>query len=250
MLIFRYFVQLSYDGSDYCGWQIQPNGKSVQKILTDVFSMKLHEEVTITGAGRTDAGVHAINYIAHFDTTRKIDTRFIEQVNRFLPNDIVIHTIKPVIPEAHARFSALSRTYEYRITREKNPFINRYSLYYKGDLDIERMNNAAEILLHEKDFTSFSKLHSDNKTNDCHVMYARWLEQDNMLVFTICADRFLRNMVRAVTGTLLDVGKGKLDMAGFKHVLNSRNRQAASTSAPAKALFLVNVDYPKNIYII
>ena len=249
MLKIRYFIQLSYSGTNYSGWQVQPNGISVQQILNEKISLKLGVPIELTGAGRTDAGVHASYFIAHFDCEKKINTSFIEEMNRFLPHDIALQNIKMVIPEAHARFSAISRTYKYQISRTKNPFLFEFSDYYQGKLDIEKMNKAAASLTKIKDFTSFSKLHGNNKTNNCNVTKAIWEEENDILVFTISADRFLRNMVRAIVGTLLDVGKGKLTVSEFKNIIENKDRQKASSSAPAKGLSLTFVEYPEDIYL-
>ena len=244
----RYFIELSYAGTNYSGWQFQPNGISVQQVLNERFSLKLRENIEITGAGRTDTGVHATYFVAHFETDKKLNASFVGLMNKFLPDDIVIHKIFEVNREAHARFSAVSRTYEYRISKVKNPFLNDFVFRYSKALDLKRMNNAAELLLKTSDFTSFSKLHSDNKTNLCNVTYARWEETEDMYVFTITANRFLRNMVRAIVGTLLDVGKHKIDLVDFRAIIEKKNRQKAGSSAPAKGLFLTKIEYPEDIY--
>ena len=246
---FRYFIQLSYAGTNYSGWQVQPNGVSVQRVLNDKLSLKTGEKIEVTGAGRTDAGVHAEYFVAHFDAEKKLKDDFVKLMNRFLPKDIVIHKIFQVNPEAHARFSAISRTYEYRILTVKNPFLYEFSHFYPQNLDIYEMNKAASLLLKADDFTSFSKLHTENKTNLCNVTEAVWEEREGLLVFTITADRFLRNMVRAIVGTLLDVGKGKIDTDGFQKIIMHKDRQKASSSANAKGLFLTKIEYPETIYI-
>lgn len=249
MLKIRYFIQLSYVGTNYSGWQIQPNGISVQQVLNEKFSIKLGVPIELFGAGRTDAGVHAEYFIAHFDCSIDIKLSFVDEINRFLPNDIVIHNIKKVNSDAHARFSAISRTYKYNISRTKNPFLFDFSHFYQGKLDVQNMNKAASCLLDIIDFTSFSKLHGNNKTNICKVIQAIWKDENNLLVFTITSDRFLRNMVRAIVGTLLDVGKGKLTVEEFKEIIVRKNRQKASSSAPAKGLFLTEIKYPEEIFI-
>jgi tRNA pseudouridine38-40 synthase len=240
---------LSYAGTNYSGWQVQPNGISVQQVINEKMSLKLGEEIEVTGAGRTDTGVHAEFFVAHFDSHVKVSDEFISEINSFLPSDIVFHNIQKVIPEAHARFSAISRTYQYRITRKKNPFLNDFSYYYHSQLDISEMNRAAAILKKVSDFTSFSKLHSSSKTNICKLTQAEWKEESDLLVFTISADRFLRNMVRAIVGTLMDVGKGKLSIKDFKDIIEHKNRSKASSSAQAKGLFLTHIEYPENIYV-
>ncbi len=248
-MIYRYFIELSFDGTRYSGWQVQRNGLSVQQILNEKLSFKLSEKIEVTGAGRTDAGVHSEFFVAHFDTKTLLNENFISEMNGFLPTDIVFHKIRKVNSEAHARFSAVSRTYQYRITTKKNPFLNNFSFYYHGKLDIELMNKAALILLSVSDFTSFSKLHGNTKTNICIVTKAEWEQCGDNLIFTISANRFLRNMVRAITGTLLDVGKGKISIDQFVEIIESNNRSKASTSAPAKGLFLCSINYPNSIYL-
>ncbi len=240
---------MSFDGTRYSGWQVQRNGLSVQQILNEKLSFKLSEKIEVTGAGRTDAGVHSEFFVAHFDTKTLLNENFISEMNGFLPTDIVFHKIRKVNSEAHARFSAVSRTYQYRITTKKNPFLNNFSFYYHGKLDIELMNKAALILLSVSDFTSFSKLHGNTKTNICIVTKAEWEQCGDNLIFTISANRFLRNMVRAITGTLLDVGKGKISIDQFVEIIESNNRSKASTSAPAKGLFLCSINYPNSIYL-
>ena len=247
----RHFIYLAYNGRKYCGWQIQPNGLTVQEILENCLTVLLKNPVGITGAGRTDAGVHARKMVAHFDTEiPDLDTAaLVKRMNGMLPPDIVIHNLVPVRPDAHARFDALSRTYRYFITFRKDPF--RHELLYrlKQPLNLDRMNEAAQILFEYEDFTSFSKLHTDTKTNRCRIMQAEWKMENEELVFTIQADRFLRNMVRAIVGTLIEVGSGKLSPEGFRRIIESKDRAKAGTSAPAHALFLTEIDYPDVIFI-
>lgn len=245
----RYFVQLSFKGTRYHGWQVQPNALSVQEVIEKIFSVFLREAVSVTGAGRTDTGVHASFFVLHFDSAKhQIDPGdFIYRINRFLPSDIAVQKIHPVPPEAHARFSALSRTYRYYISRQKDPFLTDTRYFYSGALDVERMNEAAKILFGFEDFTSFSRVHTDVKTKVCQIMDAGWEEEQDQLVFTIQADRFLRNMVRAVVGTLLEVGRGKETVSGFREIIMQKNRQAAGPSAPAKGLFLTHISYPETL---
>jgi len=247
----RYFIHLAYDGKNYCGWQLQPNGTSVQQILEQSLSILLQAPVSITGAGRTDTGVHARRMVAHFDTAiPDLDTNSLtERLNGILPQDIVIHRIVPVSPDAHARFSALSRTYQYFITYRKDPFDREFVYRIKKPLDIERMNEAAQILFEYSDFTSFSKLHTDTKTNLCKIMKAEWQQENDRLVFTIQADRFLRNMVRSIVGTLMEAGRGKLSLEGFRAVIESKDRSQAGTSVPAHALFLMDIEYPETVFV-
>ncbi len=243
----RYFVKLSYKGTHFHGWQIQPNAISVQEVLQKAFSLLLREDIAVVGAGRTDTGVHAINYIAHFETVKRIENlnQLIYKLNSFLTDDIVVHDIFPVSEEMHARFSAISRTYEYRIHQNKDPFLTETSLYLYEKLDFELMNSAAEILFEYKDFTSFSKLHTDTKTNFCKILRAEWIKRENQNIFIISADRFLRNMVRAVTGTLLDIGRGKNSKDDLRKIIESKDRSAAGASVPARGLFLTEIKYPE-----
>ncbi|SEG19732.1 tRNA pseudouridine(38-40) synthase TruA [Parabacteroides chinchillae] len=246
----RYFIYLGYNGKNFNGWQIQPNGITIQQSIEGALATLLRKPVPVVGAGRTDAGVHARLMVAHFDWEDEIaDLSFLEEkLNRLLPKDIAIYRIVPVIPDAHARFDATSRTYKYYITTKKDPF--NYDLVYKmsGKIDFERMNDACRILFDYIDFTSFSKLHTDVKTNNCRIYEAGWLQDGDVWVFTIRADRFLRNMVRAIVGTLLEVGRGKLTLEGFRNVIEQKDRCKAGISVPGHALFLVNVTYPEHLF--
>ncbi|MGL5547188.1 MAG: tRNA pseudouridine(38-40) synthase TruA [Bacteroidales bacterium] len=248
----RYFICLAYNGANYCGWQIQPNGNTVEAEIEKALSVLLRQQIDIVGAGRTDSGVHASKMMAHFDieTALTDPEATADRLNRMLPPDIVIYWIRPVNAEAHARFDATSRTYKYYVTDKKDPFRNELTYRINGTLDMDKMNEAAQHLFNYIDFTSFSKLHTDVKTNDCTIMHALWeREPDGTLVFTVQANRFLRNMVRAIVGTLLEVGKGKLTIQEFCKVIESKDRGKAGTSVPGRALFLVDVDYPETIYI-
>lgn len=247
----RYFIYLAYDGTAYHGWQIQPNGTSVQECLMKALSTLLRREVEVVGAGRTDAGVHASLMVAHFDSDAPLDPVFMtDKLNRLLPPDISVYRLRPVTPEAHARFGATSRTYKYYITTTKVPFDRQYRCRLHHTPDFERMNEAAQILFDYSDFTSFSKLHTDVKTNNCKIMHAAWTQHDELTwVFTIQADRFLRNMVRAVVGTLLEVGRGKLTIEGFRRVIEQQDRCQAGSSVPGNALFLVDATYPDALFL-
>jgi tRNA pseudouridine38-40 synthase len=242
----RYFIQLSFCGTNYHGWQVQPNGQSVQEVMEKSLSVLLREDIKVTGAGRTDTGVHARFYVAHFDAenTNPGKPDFTSRLNSFLPNDIAVQKIWKVAGNANARFDATSRTYSYCISRVKNPFATNTAYYYHQPLDVEKMNEAAKILFDYSDFASFCKLHSGNKTNTCKIYQAEWNEGAGQLVFTIKADRFLRNMVRAIVGTLLEVGKGKITVSKFRDIIEKKDRCAAGTSVPAKGLFLENIEYP------
>lgn len=245
----RYFIYLSYDGARYHGWQIQPNGISVQEVLNKALSTLLREPIEVTGAGRTDAGVNASLMVAHFDCQQTTDNgQLTYRLNKLLPPDIVIHKIQQVKDDAHARFSATSRTYHYYIITEKSPF-EPYAYRFPQPLDFDKMNEAAKTLFDYIDFTSFSKLHTDVKTNNCHIITARW-EQLSPIKwqFTITADRFLRNMVRAIVGTLLDVGRGVLTIEQFREIIEKKDRCSAGTSVPGNALFLADVTYPEDIF--
>jgi len=248
----RYFFYLSYNGSNYCGWQSQPNGVSVQQKLEESLEILLRQKVAVTGAGRTDAGVNARLMVAHVDSDKKeIDTDFfVDKLNRLLPKDISISKIVRVLPDAHARFDAISRTYKYFITATKDPFF--YPFHYKLTKlpDIDEMNKAAKILFEYQDFTSFSKLHTDVKTNNCKIIEAYWTQNGSVWEFTITADRFLRNMVRAIVGTLLEVGRGRMSIADFRSVIESKSRSKAGSSVPGNALFLTDIIYPDKIFII
>ena len=246
----RYFIELSYAGTRYHGWQTQPNADTVQATIEKALSLLLRTPTKITGAGRTDAGVHARQMFAHFDVENEIDpVDLTYKLNSFLPGDIAIHRIHQVTDEAHARFDATARSYQYFIHRYKNPFLTETSWHLAKDLDVDLMNKAARILLDYKDFKSFSKTHTDVKTFICDVRYAEWQMLDNQLVFNITADRFLRNMVRAIVGTLVDVGLHKLSVDDFKQIIESRDRSNAGFSVPAKGLFLTEITYPKQIFI-
>ena len=239
---------MAYDGTHYHGYQIQPHSPSVQQTVEQCLSFKLGQTVSITGCGRTDTGVHARNYYAHFDFTNEIPDaeKLVNQLNAFLPADIVVYRIWQVAAEAHARFDALARTYHYYITRTKNPFHAHDAFFLYGDLDIAKMQEAASLLFEYEDFTSFSKVHTQVKTNNCKIMEARWFEENGLLVFRIKADRFLRNMVRAIVGTLLEVGKGRMTLEEFRAVIERKDRCEAGTSVPAHALFLEDVEYTFN----
>ena len=241
----RYFLQLSYKGSRYFGWQRQPNAISVQDVIEKTLSTVLREDIAVVGAGRTDTGVHASFYVLHFDVSNEIQEpeKLVYHLNRFLPGDIAIQKIKKVNNDFHARFSAASRTYKYFISTVKDPFNTETCYQFTIPLDVEKMNEAAKTLFEYTDFTSFAKLHTDVKTNNCKIFQAEWERNDNQLVFTIKADRFLRNMVRAIVGTLLEIGKGKITGDDFRSIIEMKNRGAAGTSAPPQGLFLVDIGY-------
>ncbi len=242
----RYFAELSYKGTAYCGWQRQPNSPSIQQTVEEALSTILRERVEVVGAGRTDTGVHAAFYVAHFDTSKTIDNPdgFVYHLNALLPEDVAFRRIYGVGNEAHARFDATEREYRYYIEPRKNPFTRATSWQLTTPLDVEAMNRAAQVLLSTDDFTTFAKLGSNNTNNICHIFRAEWIEIEcGMLVFVFRANRFLRNMVRAVVGTLVDVGRGKISVEEFADIVASRDLSRSSSSAPAAGLFLTDVNY-------
>ena len=248
----RYFIKFAFNGSGYHGWQVQDNAATVQQALEKALSLIIGDEIQVMGAGRTDTGVHARQFYAHFDFNildRKARRNLINKLNRFFADDIVVYDILPVVADAHARFSALSRTYQYQILKVKDPFLNSFAWYIYGDLDVALMNKGAQLLFDYEDFTSFSKLHTQVKTNNCKVMSALWEEQGPLLIFTITADRFLRNMVRAIVGTLVDLGKHKITLDDFRKIIENKDRSEAGVSVPAKGLFLTGIKYPDGVFL-
>lgn len=243
----RYFITLSYRGEPFHGWQIQPHDASVQETIERALATLLHAPTPVTGAGRTDTAVNASMMVAHFDTAEPIDNRplMVHSLNGIVGRDIAIHTIHPVHDTAHARFDATSRTYKYYCHTAKSPFLYPLSWPCRRELDFDLMNQAAARLMDYRDFTSFSKLHTDVKTNNCAITHAQWTHIDShRWVFTITADRFLRNMVRAIVGTLVEVGLHRIGVNDFCHIIERRDRRAAGTSMPGNALFLSNITYP------
>ncbi len=239
---------MAYNGTPFFGWQIQPDHISVQEVLEKSLSMLLHHDrIAITGCGRTDTGVHASDFYAHFDIEEIFSPercqQIVDQLNNFLPKEIAIFRMFSVAPTAHARFDAVERTYKYYIATRKNPFTYPQRFFSFRKLNVEAMNAAAECLLHNEDFTSFSKVHTQVNNFNCRVTHARWEQEGDDLVFTITANRFLRNMVRAIVGTLVDVGLGRLTAKDLQHIIDQKDRCKAGTSVPANALFLTNVRY-------
>lgn len=242
----RYCLKLSYRGAPFCGWQIQPNAPSVQQTVEEALSTVLRTPISIVGAGRTDTGVNAKEMYAHFDFdgTFPEKGRLINGLNRLAGRDIAILDIEETAPAFHARFDAKARTYKYFVSFEKTPFLYPLSWYCPNGLDTDRMNEAAKLLLTTSDFTSFAKLHNDAKTNICRVSRAEWTKEGNhSAVFTITADRFLRNMVRAIVGTLVEVGRGKMSVEEFQKVIERKDRCSAGQSMPGEALFLWEIKY-------
>ena len=251
----RYFIRFAYDGTAFHGSQRQPNGITVQETMEQALAMIFREEVPLTFAGRTDAGVHAREMYAHFDLPDKDNSKFLIlnskfRLNGILPNSIAIFDIYPVKDDAHARFDAVRRTYEYHVVDHKDPFLCTQATRIRPGLDYAAMNEAAQLLIGKQDFASFCRTNTDVKTTICDLTHAEWKELGNgHAVFTIAADRFLRNMVRAVVGTLFEVGRGKMTKEQFAEVITQHNRCAAGDSAPAEGLFLTHVEYPEDIYI-
>ena len=247
----RYFIELSYKGTNYHGWQLQPNAISIQEVVNDVLSKILRKEINVVAAGRTDAGVHAAQSFAHFDYNKNLDVNdFIYKMNSILPDEIVVNSIFLVNKVAHTRFDALSRSYEYRIYLGRNPFLIDTTWQLNNTvLDIDKMNEAAQLLFNYKNFKCFSKTKTDVKTYNCDIKHAEWTLNDKLLTFNITADRFLRNMVRAIVGTLLEVGLNNLTIHQFKEVIESQDRTKAGKSVPSKGLFLTKIEYPKSIFI-
>lgn len=247
----RYFIHLAYNGKKFHGWQFQNNAVTVQEVLNNALSLFFRTKIELTGAGRTDTGVHATDYYAHFDIDNEIEIskipHIVYKLNGFLKEDIVIYNIFRVDDSAHARFDAISRTYNYFINFKKNVFNTDFSYNYFLKLDINKMNDACKILFEYKDFSCFSKSNTQTKTNNCKITEAIWQIVDNQMVFTITADRFLRNMVRAIVGTLLEIGSGKLQVIDLHRIIENKNRSDAGYSVPAKALFLTKIVYPESI---
>lgn len=245
----RYFIELAYCGKDFHGWQVQPNAITVQEVLNEKLSMLLRADCYCVGCGRTDTGVHASHFVSHFDTTADFDCDQLQyKLNHVLPRSIAIYKIYPVHFQAHSRFSALSRSYKYTIMPRKNPFQWDTAWYYQHALDVDKMNEAALLLFQYEDFTSFSKLHTDTKTNNCSIYEAEWEKKSDIIVFSVSADRFLRNMVRAIVGTLVEVGRGKMSIDSFEKVIQAKDRSAAGFSVPPQGLSLVKITYPEWVY--
>lgn len=241
----RYFIEFAYNGKNYHGWQKQPDAVTVQETLENALSLLLRQTVSLTGAGRTDSGVHARQMFAHFDLDGLASrTILVNRLNAYLPSDIAVNSIFEVAPDAHARFDAVSRTYEYWVVNRKDPFLESFAYYLRKVPDINLMNEAATLLFEYDDFQCFSKSNTDVKTYLCEITQAEWKYEHDKLVFTITANRFLRNMVRAVVGTLLDVGLGKISKEDVKNIIESKNRSKAGFSVPAHALYLNSIVYP------
>ena len=240
----RYFIELSYNGKNYHGWQMQPDAISIQEKLNEALSKVWQETIEVVGAGRTDTGVHAKQMFAHFDAQSQVKEEIVYKLNSILPNDIVVSKLVEVEPEKHARFDAVSRSYEYKIWLGRNPFLlDFYWQIHSQYLDVKAMNQAAKILLKYKDFQSFSKVKTDVYTYNCDIFDAYWEVNNEELTFYISANRFLRNMVRAIVGTMVDVGLGKISVLDFEEIIKSKNRSNAGLSVPARGLFLTEIKY-------
>lgn len=248
----RYFLHLAYNGAYFHGWQIQNGQTSVQEALQLALKHILHEEIELTGCGRTDSGVHASDCYAHFDY-KELSDKEIENIvfrlNRYFTHEVLIYGLYKMQPQAHARFDAISRTYKYYISEEKQPFNNDFVYYHPWKLNEEKMNEACKLLLGTQDFTSFSKLHTQVNNNICTITQAYWERKDGELIFTVSANRFLRNMVRAIVGTMLLVGREKISVEEFKQIIDRQDRNQAGVSVPGKALFLFKVEYPQDLYL-
>ncbi|TRX48892.1 tRNA pseudouridine(38-40) synthase TruA [Fulvivirga sp. M361] len=244
----RYFFEISYDGTHYHGWQRQENAMSIQQKVEEALSLLTRQPMSITGSGRTDTGVHCEQQFFHCDFEKTADTAQLQhKLNSLLPNDISINAIFQVANDIHARFTAISRSYEYRISLRKNPFLEKYACHFHKPLDVTRMNEAALVLLEEEDFQAFSKVKTEVENFRCSISTARWIVGDELLTFEITANRFLRGMVRAIVGTLLDVGTAKRPTEDFITIIKSRDRRKAGSAAPAQGLFLTSVKYPEKV---
>lgn len=243
----RYFVHIAYEGTNYSGWQFQPNAMTVQQVIEDCMSKVLRTPIRVLGCGRTDAGVHAAEFVFHFEVEELVP-EFIFRMNRILPNDIAFKRFYPVTSDAHARFSAYQRSYYYQITTEKSPFNRHYAWRITKSLNVDKMNQALKHLIGTKDFSSFAKLNTDVNHHFCDLFTAGIEEKPGLIVVHISANRFLRNMIRAIVGTLVDVGLEKMNPKEFQTILDSKDRSKASTSAPANGLFLSDIKYPDSIF--
>lgn len=251
--LYRYFIELSFDGSSYHGWQVQPNAVSIQELLSGALTTLLREDTGLTGSGRTDTGVHALNYTAHFTTQAPLEKTDLQKLtyklNRILPSSIAIQQIRQVKPDAHARFSAHSRSYDYIICRRKDPFMVNRAWLMERPLDFDLMQDVSEKLLHLEDFKSFSRSNTQVHNYLCNVTSASWREEGHLWIFNIRANRFLRNMVRAIVGTIADVGLKKITATQFDAIVESKNRSNAGYSVPGYGLYFLGAEYEENIFV-
>ena len=244
----RYFLEVSYKGTNYSGFQVQKNANSIQAEIEKAFQVLQKGKIDLTGSSRTDAGVHALQNFFHFDFEGEINSHFVYKMNAILPDDIVLQKLMPVDHEAHCRFDAISREYKYFIYRHKDPFLEDTAFYFPYKLNIELMQQAAAMIQTYRDFTSFSKRNTQVRTFNCHIMASDWQWEDECLVFYVTADRFLRGMVRALVATMLKIGRGKMTIAEFKNVVEEKDCSKASFAAPSQGLFLMRVNFPKNYF--
>jgi tRNA pseudouridine38-40 synthase len=244
----RYFVELAYRGTAYHGWQIQPNAVTIQQVLNEKISARLGEDIYCVGCGRTDTGVHARRFFMHFDADKPLPPDFILKMNAFLPRDIVFYRLFPVAADAHSRFDAIQRTYKYILSRRKDPFMLDYCGFHFGDLKVEKMMQAAGILLNYTDFQALSKASDEQEHHLCNISHSQWIEKKDKLIYTVSSNRFLRGMVRIIVGTLLEVGKGKFTVEDFEHIIRQRDRKLAGGAAPAQGLYLSEVIYPPGLF--
>ena len=246
----RYFFTIAYKGTNYHGWQKQPNALGVQQKVEEVFSTILNQKVEIVGSGRTDSGVHASAQVFHLDLFTDMEAeQFLYKANKMLPHDVALRQVRKVKQEAHARFDAIKRAYKYHIVTEKNPFAQDQAYFFTQSLSIDQMNEASKKLLNFHDFESFSKVKTDVHTFNCDIFEAYWKQEQEVLVFYIQANRFLRGMVRAIVGTLLEVGQNKITVEDFEDIIKAKNRKSAGRAVPAHGLYLTEVQYPKDIYL-
>lgn len=244
----RWAIEIAYDGTNYHGWQVQPNGISIQEVLQNYLTLLLREPIEVMGSGRTDTGVHAMGQVAHFDTTNHLPHNFLKKINSFLPPDISILQVAPVFDDFHARFSAIKRYYIYQITTRKDPFLRNKALFCPSPLNINAMQQAASLLLNYEDFQAFCKARSDNEHFLCKIYQAEWKQHDHLLTFHIQANRFLRGMVRAIVGTLLEVGKNKIHLEEFYKIIEAKDRKLAKANVSPTGLYLKNVFYSSEIF--
>ncbi len=246
----RFFFEISYNGTSYHGWQSQANAVGVQEVVEDVFKKLFRKEIEIVGSGRTDTGVHCVKQFFHADFDQALNyPTTLRKLNSFLPKTIAINSIRQVKPDAHARYNAVERSYEYRITQVKNPFYQDYAYHFFKDINIQTMNEAAALLVGVQDFQSFSKVNTDVNHFICDLKKAKWNQKGDLLVFSIAANRFLRGMVRSIVGSLLDVGSGKTSISDFRKIIKSKDRRKAGMNVPPSGLYLINVKYPKSIFL-
>ena len=245
----KYFFEIAYKGTNYHGWQSQKNALGIQEVINNALSTILGSAFECIGSSRTDTGVHALKQFFHIEVETKLDDNFRYRLNSFLPDDIAIMNIFKVVDSAHSRFDAVSRSYQYRISKVKDPFMFDTAIYVSHTLNVQKMQKAASLLIGDHDFTSFSKVKTDVKSFECDIKEANWSENNNLLIFNITANRFLRGMVRTIVGTMLEIGHGKIAFEDFNRIIKSKDRKKAGAAAPAKGLTLMSVEYPFEIFL-